>query len=399
MTDHILTSIQTHAEELIQLRREFHQIPETAWQETETTEKIHSYLEKLPLTLAPLPIPGHTTGVLAVLSCGEGPVITLRFDIDGLPIQETDVPAHLASKEHFLSRHPDCMHACGHDGHIAIGLITAAILCKQKEKLRGTIQFLFQPAEEGCRGAKPIADSPLLDTTNYFLSGHIVPATQYPAADGDFIMVNGSFATTKLDLTLHGKAAHAAHPKEGHSVIPALGELLTAIYALIPPDCEDIILNVGKLQAGTARNVLAARADLELEMRGTTTEKNHLLTEQVLSLVHDITAKHQLTVHTSVTGSAPSLESSAELTDTLYQIFKTFSPVLQISSEKTTRFLASEDAAHLMESVKSHGGQAAYVLFPTKATAVLHQPEYSFDESVLLRAVIFYVQTVCHLLN
>lgn len=399
MTDHILADIQAHTPELIRLRREFHQIPETAWQETETTKKICSYLEKLPLTLSPLPISGHDTGVLAVLSCGGGPVVTLRFDIDGLPIQETEAPSHLATKEHFASRHPGCMHACGHDGHIAIGLLTAAILCAHKEGLHGTVQFLFQPAEEGCRGARPIAESHLLDCTDYFLAGHIVPVSQYPMADGDFIMVDGSFATTKLDITLQGKAAHAAHPKEGQSVMPALGKLLTAMYDLVPSDREDIILNVGKLQAGAARNILAARAELEVEMRGMTTEKNNQLTESVLSILQAITKQHKITGKTEITGSAPSLESSDTLTDRLYTYFQKKLYSLHVSSQETTRFLASEDASHLMECVKTHGGQAVYMLFPAKTTAVLHQPDYSFDENVLLRATIFYIQSVLYLLH
>lgn len=399
MTDILYNTIQARTAELTALRREFHQIPETAWQEVRTTANIRSYLEKLPLTLSPLPIPGHDTGVLAVLSCGDGPVVTLRFDIDALPMQETSAPSHLAVQEHFQSRYPGRMHACGHDGHIAIGLLTAAILCEHKESLHGTVQFLFQPAEEGCRGAKPIAESHLLDSTDYFLAGHIVPAAQYPDTDGDFIMVDGSFATTKLDISLFGKAAHAAHPKEGQSVMPALGRLLTAMYDLIPLDREDIILNVGKLQAGTARNILAARAALEVEMRGMTTEKNNLLTENVFSIIQSIAKQHKVTIETEITGSAPSLESSAALADRLYAYFQKKPSSLHVSSHKTTRFLASEDASHLMECVKSHGGQAAYMLFPAKTTAVLHQSNYSFDENVLLRATIFYIQATLCLLH
>lgn len=398
MTDTIYKTIQARTKELIALRREFHQIPETAWQEVQTTAKIRSYLEKLPLTLSPLPIPVHDTGVLATLSCGDGPVVTLRFDIDALPIQETGAPSHLAVQEHFQSEYPGRMHACGHDGHIAIGLLATAILCEYKESLHGTVQFLFQPAEEGCCGARPIAESHLLDSTDYFLAGHIVPSAQYPDADGDFIMVDGSFATTKLDISLLGKAAHAAHPKEGQSVMPALGGLLTAMYGLVSPAREDIILNVGKLQAGTARNILAAKADLEIEMRGMTTEKNEQLTENVLSIIQTIATQHKVTVETEITGSAPSLESSAALTDRLYAYFQKGSS-LHVSLQKTTRFLASEDASHLMERVKVHGGQAAYLLFPAKTTAVLHQPDYSFDENVLLRAVTFYVQALLYLLH
>ena len=395
----LFNEVQARTPELIQLRRQLHQCPETAWQETETTHFLRRYLSSLPLTVYPLPIAGHDTGLMAVLSCGKGPVLTLRFDIDALPVTETTSSEHLAVQQHFVSRNHGCMHACGHDGHMAIGLMTAAILCQHRDMLHGTVQFLFQPAEEGCRGARPIAESSLLDSTDYFLSGHIVPSMQYPEADGDFIFVDGSFATTKLDVSYQGKAAHAAHPQEGRSVIPALGELFTSLYRLTGSTHPDTVLNIGKIQAGSARNILAARAVMEMECRGKTTKANMALTKEVEKQIKETARTFGLTYTIQTVGSAPSLKSSPSLADRLSACFENTAAPVTCSHKKTTAFLASEDAAHLMDRVTSHGKEAAYVLFPARTTAVLHQPDYSFDETVLARAVLFYTTSALQLLK
>lgn len=384
--------IQQYQNELICLRRNFHRFPETAWEEVHTCQMIRDYLQPLGVRLKSLPIKGRSTGLMAVLDCGKGPVLTLRFDIDGLPIQESTSPSHIPARKCFSSEIPGRMHACGHDGHIATGLLTAKLLSLYRDRLCGTIQFLFQPAEEGCRGALPIAESGLLDTTDIFLAGHIVPANQYPEATGDFIVADGSFATTKLDVYYHGKAAHAAHPRDGHSVMPAIGSLLTRLYTLTDTSNDDTVLNVGTLTAGTGRNILADQAHMEIEVRGTTTEKNDRLTDAVIRTVRETALDYRLQNEVQIMGSAPSLKSTQKLTKELYHLFQDTSLPVHASPLKTTVFTASEDAAHLMESVKSHGGQAAYLLFPAHTSAALHQPDYTFDETVLAKAVFTY----CH---
>ena len=398
MKDTLSHEIQAHTDELIGLRRRFHSCPETAWEEFSTTEMIREYLSPLGYVLSQLPVKGHDTGLLATLSCGQGPVLTFRFDIDGLPVQESNSSLHSPSREGFLSKNPGRMHACGHDGHIAIGLMTAKLLHQYRNQLHGTLQFLFQPAEEGCRGAQPIAESGLLNSTDIFLSGHIVPAAQYPQITGDFIVTDGSFATTKIDVTYYGKSAHAAHPEDGRSVMPGTGCLLTRLYALMDTKNEDTVLNVGTLSAGTGRNILADQAHMEIEVRGKTTEKNMQLTEAVLAIIQDTAQAYGLQKDVKIVGSAPSLKSTQSLTEELYHLFSDASLPVQSSSLKTTAFMASEDAAHLMEAVKNHGGQAAYLLFPAHTSAVLHQPDYTFDEAVLSKAVEVYCRTALHFL-
>lgn len=398
MKDTLSHEIQAHTDELIGLRRRFHSCPETAWEEFSTTEMIREYLSPLGYVLSQLPVKGHDTGLLATLSCGQGPVLTFRFDIDGLPVQESNSSLHPPAREGFLSKNPGRMHACGHDGHIAIGLMTAKLLHQYRNQLHGTLQFLFQPAEEGCRGAQPIAESGLLNSTDIFLSGHIVPAAQYPQITGDFIVTDGSFATTKIDVTYYGKSAHAAHPEDGRSVMPGTGCLLTRLYALMDTKNEDTVLNVGTLSAGTGRNILADQAHMEIEVRGKTTEKNMQLTEAVLAIIQDTAQAYGLQKDVKIVGSAPSLKSTQSLTEELYHLFSDKSLPVQSSSLKTTAFMASEDAAHLMEAVKNHGGQAAYLLFPAHTSAVLHQPDYTFDEAVLSKAVEVYCRTALHFL-
>lgn len=398
MKDTLSHEIQAHTDELIGLRRRFHSCPETAWEEFSTTEMIREYLSPLGYVLSQLPVKGHDTGLLATLSCGQGPVLTFRFDIDGLPVQESNSSLHSPSREGFLSKNPGRMHACGHDGHIAIGLMTAKLLHQYRNQLHGTLQFLFQPAEEGCRGAQPIAESGLLNSTDIFLSGHIVPAAQYPQITGDFIVTDGSFATTKINVTYYGKSAHAAHPEDGRSVMPGTGCLLTRLYALMDTKNEDTVLNVGTLSAGTGRNILADQAHMEIEVRGKTTEKNMQLTEAVLAIIQDTAQAYGLQKDVKIVGSAPSLKSTQSLTEELYHLFSDKSLPVQSSSLKTTAFMASEDAAHLMEAVKNHGGQAAYLLFPAHTSAVLHQPDYTFDEAVLSKAVEVYCRTALHFL-
>lgn len=396
MKNSLTEEIEQHKDELIGLRRAFHCCPETAWEEVRTTKMIREYLQPLGYHLEKLPIQEHDTGVLASLHCGTGPVITLRFDIDGLPIEESASFSHLPAREHFSSENSGKMHACGHDGHIAIGLFTANMLSLHRDSLHGTLQLLFQPAEEGCRGALPIAESGLMDTTDIFLAGHIVPVSQYPPKEGDFLVVDSSFATTKLDVIYRGKAAHAAHPEEGCSVMPAAGQLLTRLYALTDKSGGDTVLNVGTLAAGTSRNILADHMRMEIEVRGKDTETNKELTDLTVQTIRNTAREYGLPCEIIKAGSAPSLKSTHSLTEELYRLFQDTSLPVHASPLKTTAFMASEDAAHLMEAVKSHGGQAAYLLFPAHTGAVLHQPDYTFDEAVLAKAVFIYCYAALH---
>jgi aminobenzoyl-glutamate utilization protein A len=116
---------------------------------------------------------GHTAVVGVLRGAKPGPVVALRFDMDCVEVGENDDPEHLPRKLGFASGQPGVMHACGHDGHIAIGLGTAEKLAERANELAGEVRLLFQPAEEGCRGARSMVEAGWLDGANYLLCGHI----------------------------------------------------------------------------------------------------------------------------------------------------------------------------------------------------------------------------------
>ena len=238
--------------ELARIRRDLHRCPETGWLEMRTTAILAKALRAMGYETytgravckegARLGLPDEAvlaahaeralaqgapedeltqdvragyTGVIAVLRRGEGPTLAMRFDIDALPMAECPQETHRPTREGFASVNPGMMHACGHDGHAAIGLGVARILAAHRDALRGTVKLIFQPAEEGVRGAHAIVENGWLDDVDVLLASHIAPTGQ--ADDGDVTVGTwGSLATTKYDAGFTGRAAHAGgFPEQG----------------------------------------------------------------------------------------------------------------------------------------------------------------------------------------
>ena len=190
-------------------RRELHRFPEPAWREIRTCSIIAAHLESLGYEViagqpvfdadARMGLPGADildeayerairqgadpkwaaqfrggfTGVIGILHCGEGPTVAMRFDIDGLLLQETENANHFPNIHGFRSENEGVMHACGHDAHIVFGMGTARILAEMKENLHGTVKLIFQPAEEGVQGARAIVAKGHLDDVNFLLGSHV----------------------------------------------------------------------------------------------------------------------------------------------------------------------------------------------------------------------------------
>ena len=222
---------------------------------------------------------GGMTGVIGILECGEGPTVAMRFDIDALGVFEASDEEHRPYREGFSSVNNGFMHACGHDGHTSIGLGVAKILMEIKDSLHGTVKLIFQPAEEGVRGAKSIVEKGHLDDVDFGIGNHI---SNRSAKAGDAELIPGiysSLATTKLDVVYKGKASHAgAAPHLGNNALLAAASAVMNLNA-IPRHGEGASrINIGTLHAGSGRNVIADEAKMELEIRGATTEINAYMT-------------------------------------------------------------------------------------------------------------------------
>ncbi|WZL72578.1 amidohydrolase [Clostridiaceae bacterium 35-E11] len=415
-------------QELICLRREFHQCAEIGWLEYETTIRIIQYLKSFGLEVIygkqihseriGLPekdlmeehkkgiidlhvdfdtqeiLEGYT-GAIGVLNTQRpGPTIALRFDIDSNGIEEDTKEVHKPYREKFISKNKGMMHACGHDGHIAMGLLLAKKLSNAKEQLSGKILFLFQPAEEGVRGAKSFVDAGVLEDVDYIFSGHI----GFMAKKNQVICgVGGFLATTKLDIHYYGRPSHAgAYPELGKNALLAGASCALNLHTL-PQFSEGMSrINVGIFQAGTARNVVPSYAKLEVEIRGETQEINDKLLEKAYHIIEGSAKLYDIEYQVKKVGGAPAYHPqqdkfTAYVMDLLH---KHDFEILQNAS-----LGGSEDVTYMFNEVEKNGGKALYMVFGTTLKAPHHHSSFDFDEEVLVNGYICYQDIVLDLLS
>ncbi|MDO4490144.1 MAG: amidohydrolase [Lachnospiraceae bacterium] len=384
----------------VEHRRNLHQIPETAWKESNTTAYLIREMQQLGYRIiSGERATGNISGLVAEIGNEPHPLVCIRFDIDGLAVSEEQAPSHLPSREGFASTCQGNMHACGHDGHMAIGLTTARILAQKKDQLKGTIRFLFQPAEEGCMGAREMVTRGWLEKVDYFLAGHIV-GREYgqtiPSPVDCITGVNGSLATSKINVIFHGRSCHGACPENGNSAITALCTAVLALNAIPRNSAGATRINIGRINGGEGRNIVAAQASMEMEVRGETTELNQYMEDQAMHVIQSAAAMYGCTATIQIQGKAPSLVTSEDFHQKINTLLNKLSS-LRIATEGE-RFRASEDAALMMEEVKRQGGNAAFLLFPSDTTAPLHSRNYDFDETILSKAATVFSAVVLDLL-
>lgn len=396
-------------------RRDLHQAPEAAWCEYRTTSLIARHLSDLGLTItlgdellsAPhvmgrdidvarekaralhqgadphwLESIGELTGVMGELNTGRpGPVLAFRFDMDAVEVGESPQETHFPVKEGFVSRNQGWMHACGHDGHVAMGLALASRLASRREQLCGRIKFLFQPAEEGCRGGKALAAGGSLDDVDALLTLHL----GIHAQSGELVINPTDFlCSTKFDLHFLGTASHAGlEPNAGANALAAACMATTALLG-IPRHRDGMTrINIGQLNAGSGRNVIPDLAILRGETRGASSALNDYMFAHVQHIAEGCARAHGVDFHIIKQGEAIGLTNSATLLPALTQL----AAELGLTTIGERPFGASEDAGFLLEQVQSHGGEAAYLVLGANLTAPHHHACFDFDEAVLERGV------------
>lgn len=426
--------LQTHLSsctpDLIRLRRDFHRFPEPGWCEIRTSSIVANTLTDLGYqvltgsdvceassrmglpseevltahyqrALSQGAVPQYAkdarmgfSGVIGILHCGDGPVIALRFDIDALPITEDSAASHLPYTEAFCSQNPGFMHACGHDGHTAIGLTVARLLAEMQSNFSGTIKLIFQPAEEGVRGARSIAEKGHLDDVDYLIGSHIFASHNTGEQIG--VSAGPTLATTKLNAVFSGLASHAALPEQGHNAMLAMASAILNLHAIPRHSDGPSQINVGTAHAGSGRNVICDHAALELEVRGCSTQVNHYMEEYARKILQASAAMHSCTCEITTVGSAPSVINDPEL----IRLLQSSSDLLHLhmrTPDQNASF--SEDFSWLSEAVRSHGGKSLFFYTLTETAAPGHNPDFDFDEKALPTAVQMFctlVYRLCH---
>jgi aminobenzoyl-glutamate utilization protein A len=428
MTDTIRQIAQSMQPELVRLRRDIHRHAEVGWTEFRTAALIASRLKELGYSVKlgeaavkkteMLGVPtaselsfhmeraikqgaapelvkamqGGLTGIVADLDSGNpGPLIALRFDIDSNDITETSAPEHLPRKEGFASVNPGAAHACGHDGHVAMGLGVATLLAGMQSQLKGSIRLIFEPGEEGSRGARAMAGAGVVDGVNHILGMHIGFQAK---KTGQLICSTGKFlATTKMDVTYTGKPTHAgAAPQEGRNALLAAASAALNLHAIARHGQGATRITVGTLVAGEGRNVIPAHAVFKMETRGETSMIDEYMAGEAYRIIEGSAFTYGVEYHIEQVGGTKGGESSPATRDVLKKVAQemgTFTEIIDYID-----FGATEDYSHLMSVVQENGGLGTYFMLGADLSAGHHNDRFDFDESVLSTGVELMVKTV-----
>ena len=414
-------------EQMIAWRRDFHQYPEIGWTEFRTASIIAHELSQLGfrvqigkevLSEDRMGVPsdfqlgvcfeeaqnnggykeymekmvGGYTGVVGTLQGKKaGPSIAFRFDMDALEILESDEFAHSPMHLGFRSQYEGKMHACGHDAHCSIGLGLASVLAANLDQIEGTIKIIFQPAEEGVRGAKSMVDAGVVDDVDYFLGMHV--GTGSPL--GTVIAgTSGFLATTKIDAKFTGKAAHAgAEPEKGKNALIAAATAILGLHAIPHHSGGASRINVGTCIAGDGRNIVPASATLQLETRGENSEVHNYVHEQAIAVLEGASKMYGTELSYEIVGAAKTCTSSEKLIKIVSHAAETVDGVEEVVPH--SKFVAgSEDATYMMDHVQRQGGLATYAIFGTTLAAGHHHEKFDIGEAVFPIALSAWIATI-----
>lgn len=426
-----MDNIDKYYNNLIDYRRSFHKYPEPGWCEFRTTYLINKKLKELGYStkygrdiieeksrhgvpddetlerFAKLALENKVdisflneikdgfTGVIAQLEIGEGPTIAFRFDIDCVAVNESKDESHIPNQLGFASVNDGYAHSCGHDGHIAIGLVLAEIIACNKHLLKGKIILIFQAAEEGVRGAKAIIDKGILPKIDYMFGGHIGLSTEDINAFS--AGASGFLASKKFDVLLKGKSSHAANsPEKGINALLAANSIITGFYN-IPKHSQGLtMINVGVLKSGSFRSIIPENAEIQAEVRGESNELSDYMYEKAVDVVQNISKAYKCNYRIIEAGSSLSENCSSELVDRVYKLIENLN--LYTSMHKSRQIKGSEDYTYFMKHVKDNGGQATYMLWGANIQDSFHSSNFDFTEKSMLNALKILCEIIKNIL-
>lgn len=352
------------------LRHQLHAHPELALQEVATTALIKQTLTELNIRLVDYP---GETGVVAEIGHGT-PIIALRADIDALPIQEDNELS-------FRSTIPGRMHACGHDFHTAALLGGARLLKVHEVDLNGTVRLIFQPAEEGHRGAKMMIDNGVLAGVRAIAGFHNMP--NLPV--GTLAMKSGPLMASNdnFDVTILGQGAHAAMPEASHDPIVTLGELISNLQTIrsrnIAPDAA-LVLTIAAVQAGTTFNVIPNTANLRGTIRTFNTANRDLAKVRFYDIVRATAKMNQQTATIDWDRGPSCVNNNAALTAVLSRVLKDDFDIVPAQLCN-----ADDDFALYQECIPGF-----YGFLGSGGNGTLHQSNYRCDDAGLTYGARFH---------
>lgn len=364
--------------QLVAWRRDFHAHPELGFEETRTAGIVAEHLHSLGLEVS---TGVGKTGVVALVegenTPDDAPTLLLRFDMDALPVhEETGLP--------FASQTPGVMHACGHDGHTAIGMGVAQLLAEHRSHLAGRVKLVFQPAEEISQGARAMIADGVLDTPTPAASFALhlwsrLPLNQVVVQPGPLWA-----AADRFDLTIRGKGGHGATPHDTIDTTLAAAQVVVALQSIVARNVnptQTAVVTVGSLHSGSAFNIISERA----ELTGTVRTFDPAVRALVHRRIEEVTAgvcqafgaSYEFRVPTSCSATVNAPEAAALMQEVAETV---------VGAEQTAQIepmMVGEDMAEFLNRAPGCFVLVGAASPETGPFSPHHSPTFDFDERML----------------
>jgi amidohydrolase len=382
--------IQALQPQLVAFRRHIHQHPELGFKEQLTAAAIAAKLTEWGIQ--------HQTGIAqtGIVAMIQGrktsfklKTLAIRADMDALPIQE-------ANQVPYKSLHDGIMHACGHDGHTSIALMTAYYLSQHQSDFAGTVKIIFQPAEEGPGGAKPMIEAGVLTNpdVNAIIGLHLwnnLPLGTVGVRSGALMA-----AVERFTLTIQGKGGHGAMPHQTIDSIIIGAQIVNALQTIVSRNVNPIdsaVVTVGEFHAGTARNVIADTANLAGTVRYFNPDLEGFFHQRIEAIVAGICASHGATYKLDYLKFYPPVINDERITN-LVRAIATDLVETPMGIVPECQTMGGEDMSFFLQQVPGcyfflgSANPAQSLAYPH------HHPRFDFDETVLSTGVEMFVRFV-----
>lgn len=372
------SQIQALYPEMVALRRDFHRFPEIAFEEVRTAGIIAQYLTELGLEVQ---TGVGKTGVVGILEGNhDGPTVLVRCDMDALPITE-------ANLTEYVSKIENRMHACGHDGHVTIGLTVAKILQQERDHLHGRVKFIFQPAEEIAAGANAMIADGVLDNPSAEVALGLHLWNEMPV--GEVSLVTGAMmaGADMFTIKLVGRGGHAAMPDQTTDPLLTAAHLITAVQSIVSrnvPPKEVAVVSVTRMNTGDAFNVIPDSVTLYGTIRTFNKAVREMIVARFETLVQGVAAAMGCHAEITVQALTTPVTNDVQITERLRVGFREIAPDLTYRDDVTS--MASEDMALILERVPG----VYFFVGSANAERGLnhphHHPRFDIDEQSMVIA-------------
>lgn len=386
--DALKVEIDERVPDLVAMRRDLHEHPETAFEEIRTAGIVAQRLRALGFEVQTGIAKTGVTGLLRGEATGsEARTLAIRADMDALPIHElNDID--------YRSQVDGKMHACGHDGHTSIALTVADILSRKRADLKGNVKFIFQPAEESVSGAAPMVDEGVMQNVDGIIGLHLI--SSYPI--GRVGVRSGSVfaAADKLDLTIYGKGGHGGMPQTTVDPIVISAHVITALQALISRETSPFspaVITIATIHAGTAMNIIPEKVELSGTICSFSVEHREYLVRRIEEVAHGIAVALGGSCSVRVYDSCPPCVNDPAMTKIVHRAAVASVGTKSVDTGEAILTTGADDMAHFLDAVPG-----CYFIVgannPEKdARYPHHHPRFNVDEDALPIAVEVLVRS------